>query len=148
MSLIWNIFPTESFPPTINQRSGNQRATAINIAQALDCSTETDRDILKCLQNVAAEKILEETGSIEDAQFHPTIDFTYDIDTPFFYTSPLNAFYKGIYNKVPLMAGFNKESGIAAAAKYIKNQSLLVELNENWDIMGSQEIFKKCYLIV
>lgn len=70
-------------------------------------------------------------------------DFEFASD-PFFYTTPENAFERGIFVQVPMVAGFNSEDGIVKAAKFISNRTLLDNLNSNWDLYGTSEIFDKC----
>ena len=47
----------------------------------------------------------------------------------------------GDQSHVPLLMGVNSEEGIYFAAKYIKDPSLLVEINDQWDSKGPQYIF-------
>jgi hypothetical protein len=51
--------------------------------------------------------------------------------------------YKGIFY---LGLGFTRDEGILSTIPYILNETLLDQLSENWDQLGSQIVFGKCCL--
>ena len=129
--------------PGSQAEDGHLRSNVIELANKLKCSTQTEFVILSCLQQAKSSEILEAASELDPYRFGPSNDHLFAAD-PFFYTDAENAFYRGMYNKVPLIAGFNSEDGILKASKFINNESLLLELNDNWDFFGTKEIFGKC----
>ena len=103
--------------PGIQPRDGHMRSNVLQLADNVNCSRdENDHEILSCLQDADANQIL--AKQLNPYWFGPTNDHLIST-TPFFYTTAENSFYKGIFNKVPLIAGFNAEDGINKAFKFI-----------------------------
>ena len=133
---------TATLVPGLQPRDGHMRGNVLQLADNVNCDPdENDREILSCLQDADANQIL--AKQLNPYGFGPNNDHLIST-TPFFYTTAENSFYKGIFNKVPLLAGFNNDDGINRASKYINNASLLDNLNSNWSVYGAEQIFGKC----
>merc|ERR1711971_294350 len=59
------------------------------------------------------------------------------MEFPFLPDTPYHIAMAGGQSHVPLLMGVNSEEGIYHVAKYIKDPSLLVEINDQWDQRSS-----------
>ena len=91
-----------------------------------------------------ADRFLSVAGTDEDNHFAASYDDHQFSSDPFYYLPPRQSFRSGFFLRVPLIIGYNSEDGLMFATKYITNATKLKELNSNWDVVGTQEIFKFC----
>ena len=124
-----------------DDKQGTYRQRVMDMASSLGCRTSAlDTDIVQCLQGIdwetfykAGKDVWNEHlgrgfGNIVDKEFSTT---------PVFEMEPEAAFASGQFAKVPVMIGFNKDSGINSVnhyriTKYNKDPTRLKSLNDHW----------------
>jgi len=120
-----------------------EERNAVETAHFFECSSiDLDDDMLKCLQEVPIETLIEKTTSHYvptfeeestklDLSWEPVVD-NY-CSEPFMPTQPLEALKTGMYNKIPFMSGTTKDEGALYAISILKEPG---ESAKNWNTTG------------
>ncbi|CAG9859231.1 unnamed protein product [Phyllotreta striolata] len=107
------------------------------LAKALNCPTDSSKDMVDCLRKIDARKIIEQDKIFEFWHFDPMIPFKPVVEpkttkNPFLSDHPLNIMKSGGGMDVPMIIGLNSEDGAIKTAG-IKGGNLLDEFAENID---------------
>jgi carboxylesterase type B len=113
------------------------------IAEIFNCSsTNYDEEMLRCLQDVPVQELLERCTTDPESWFDPEAShlmFGPIVDSfasePFMPLQPLEALRTGVYNKVPFMSGTTKDDGSVLLIPMYDN---LEQLSEDWSAFGPQ----------
>ena len=121
------------------------RRIATAIAKSFDCDISSDDLLMECLRQrpwsdfVWTDVFCKEENICTLDPWNAVVDDY--LESPFLPDTPYHIARSGSQSDVPLLIGVNSEEGIYHVAKYIKDPSLLVEINNQWASMGPQYIF-------
>ena len=121
------------------------RRIATALAESFGCDVSSDESLMACLRRRSWSDFIWTDVFCKDGNICTVDPWNAVVDDymefPFLPDTPYNIAMAGGQSHVPLLMGVNSEEGIYHAAKYIKDPSLFVEINEQWDSKGPQYIF-------
>ncbi|KAG8281695.1 carboxylic ester hydrolase activity protein [Homalodisca vitripennis] len=119
----------------------NSRSKAETLARSVNCSTSDSGLLLQCLQGVPAQNLLLRLEELFTPWFlNPFSPFGVVVevnhDEAFLSKSPYQLLSEGDVKDAPWLTSMTTEEGLFPAATFIKNTSLLQELEQRWHVIA------------
>ncbi|CAL7947112.1 unnamed protein product [Xylocopa violacea] len=123
----------------LNPRSLTKRGLekAKKLAALVECPTDATPKMISCLKELPLTTLLEAVSKFKVWLHNPATPFGPVVEknasTPFITRSPFEIISTGAVQDVPWITGTVSEEGLFNSIEFIGNDTLLKELNDNWN---------------
>ena len=131
MSGVWGEMP-------FLHKSKSPATYAVRLAEKLGCETTDTATMVTCLRSKSSKDLLTQAATFRTFAFLPE-PFTPVVDDFMEHPvlpQPLHNVWEDNLPSVPLIIGGNQHEGIAQLLEFIKDETKLAKLNENFDTEG------------
>ncbi|KAL3282168.1 hypothetical protein HHI36_005363 [Cryptolaemus montrouzieri] len=124
---IWAVIP-----------EGRNIKSAKKLAESVGCSTTTNMEMVECLRNVDALKLVDERlfsvwNEVLPLPFRPTVEPP--SQDAFLADYPAKLFEAKKFNDVPFMTGITKDEGLLTSSVFVNKPESLEKLSKNFNNM-------------
>ena len=118
----------------------NAKEKAHKIASELNCPTTDHKELLKCLKDQPAEKIVSTVALFLPFLYNPFSPFAVVVEKPndhaFLLEFPSKLLEKGDIYKAPWIASATKDEGLYPGAEFVSKAEYIPEIAANWQTLA------------